>query len=122
MFPQKTLPLLALLLIVSLALAACSTPIAELPMEELPEGIKIIDADSNDGVYRATLYMVRDGDAKYYRAAVTTLATGETKNVYFDNYTNESTIEWMDNTTLKVNGISIDITDEVYDFRTQSAK
>jgi|GEM_PF-1535234 len=122
MFPQKTLPLLALLLIVSIALAACSTPIAELPMEELPEGIKIIDADSNDGVYRATLYMVRDGDAKYYRAAVTTLATGETKNVYFDNYTNESTIEWMDNTTLKVNGISIDVTNEVYDFRTQSAK
>ena len=122
MFPQKTLPLLALLLIVSLALAACSTPIAELPMEELPEGIKIIDADSNDGVYRATLYMVRDGDAKYYRAAVTTLATGETKNVYFDNYTNESTIEWMDNTTLKINGISIDVTDEVYDFRTQGAE
>ncbi|MBQ3154399.1 MAG: hypothetical protein IJB88_04125, partial [Clostridia bacterium] len=94
----------------------------ELPMEELPEGIKIIDADSNDGVYRATLYMVRDGDAKYYRAAVTTLATGETKNVYFDNYTNESTIEWMNNTTLKINGISIDVTDEVYDFRTQGAE
>ena len=91
-------------------------------MEELPEGIKIIDADSNDGVYRATLYMVRDGDAMYYRAALTTLATGETKNVYFDNYTTESTIEWMDNTTLKINGISIDVTDEVYDFRTQSAK
>lgn len=122
MFPQKTLPLLALLLIVSLALAACSTPIGELPMEELPEGIKIIDADSNDGTYRATLYMIPDGDAKYYRAAVTTLATGETKNVYFDNYTSESTIEWLDNTTLKINGISIDVTDEVYDFRTQGAK
>lgn len=122
MFPQKTLPLLALLLIVSLALAACSTPIAESPMEELPEGIKIIDADSNDGTYRATLYMIPDGDTKYYRAAVTTLATGETKNVYFDNYTSESTIEWTDNTTLKINGISIDVTDEVYDFRTQGAK
>ncbi len=122
MNPQKILPLLAVLLIVSLALAACSTPITELPMEELPEGIRIIDADSNDGTYRATLYMVRDGDAKYYRAALTTLATGETKNIYFDNYTSESTIEWTDNTTLKINGISIDVTSEVYDFRTQGAE
>lgn len=110
---KKTLSVLLLLSLALVVLVSCASD----PMAELPAGNKISESVSTDGTYKLELYLCVQSGTQYIRGAVTTVATGEVKNIYWDVYTDTLNVEWTDNTTVKVNDRSLDVTTDVYDCR-----
>ena len=110
---KKTLSVLLLLSLALVVLVSCASD----PMAELPAGNKISESVSTDGTYKLELYLCVQSGTQYIRGAVTTVATGEVKNIYWDVYTDTLNVEWTDNTTVKVNDRSLNVTTDVYDCR-----
>ena len=110
---KKTLSILLLLSLVLVVLVSCVSD----PMAELPAGSKISESTSTEGTYKLELYLCVQSGTQYIRGAVTTVATGEVKNIYWDAYTDTLNVEWTDDTTVKVNDRSLDVTTDVYDCR-----
>lgn len=109
---KKTL-LLLLLASLFLVFVACASQ----PEGNSQTGVELTSADSSDGTYRMTLYQCKQDGKKYIRGELTTLSSGETKNIFWDIYSTEIAIEWIDDVTVKVNGRSLNVTTDVYDCR-----
>ncbi len=110
---KKLFTLLFVLIALTLACSSCTTN-AE---EKWPAGVELTSADSSDGTYRMTLYQCKQDGEKYIRGELTTLSSGETKNILWDIYSAELSIEWIDDVTVKVNGRSLNVTTDLYDCR-----
>ncbi|SDH66836.1 hypothetical protein SAMN05192534_1095 [Alteribacillus persepolensis] len=89
-------------------------------MERLPAGEHLTEATSPDGTYTLKAY------ASHGNATVSNAVRGElvfheekdkTKNIYW-NYREESAdIRWMDDDTVEINGRTLDVPHDTYDFR-----
>ncbi len=110
---KKTLSVLLLLSLALVVLVSCASD----PMAELPAGNKISESVSTDGTYKLELYLCVQSGTQYIRGAVTTVAAGEVKNIYWDVYTDTLNVEWTDDTTVKVNDRSLNVTTDIYDCR-----
>lgn len=44
---------------------------------------------------------------------------GKTKNIYWNNREESASIKWLDSDTVNINGHSLDVPDEKFDFRNQ---
>ena len=88
-------------------------------MKDLPEGDFIKSADSPDGTYRVNAYLCNGGATVDYsvRGELETTATGEKRNIYWCYHKHDAEIEWVDNQTVIINGIELDVTKDHYDWR-----
>jgi hypothetical protein len=90
--------------------------------------IQHIDADeiievskSPDGAYTVTAYLNNGGATTDYSVlcSVTNNQTGKTRNIYWQYHCQTADIQWLDNTTVIINGIELDVTKDIYDYRRQ---
>ncbi|PED36091.1 DUF5412 domain-containing protein [Bacillus cereus] len=90
-------------------------------MDRLPTGEKIAEKQSPDGTYTFKAYITNGG-------ATTSFAVrGElvfnhrkyfkTKNVYWNYREDTAKIVWKDNDTVIINGHTLNVPEETYDFR-----
>lgn len=90
-------------------------------MDRLPTGGKIAEKQSPDGTYTFKAYVTNGG-------ATTSFAVrGElvfnhrkyfkTKNVYWNYQEDTAKIVWKDNDTVIINGHTLNVPEESYDFR-----
>ena len=88
-------------------------------MDNLPTGEIITSADSPDGTYRVSAYLCDGGATVDYavRGEVTTLSTGEHRNIYWEYHCEDAKIEWLDDNTVKINGRQLDVRKDIYDYR-----
>ena len=88
-------------------------------MEKLPEGNILNSAKSPDGKYSLETYLCTVKGEVYIRSAVIENETKESRNVYWDEYNDAVDVEWLDNTNVKIEDKTIDVTDEkiYYDYR-----
>lgn len=88
-------------------------------MDNLPEGELIISADSPDGTYRVSAYLCNGGATVDFavRGEVTTLSTGDSRNIYWEYHCEDAEIEWTDDNTVQINGKKLDVRTDSYDFR-----
>ncbi|WP_409969109.1 DUF5412 domain-containing protein [Bengtsoniella intestinalis] len=84
------------------------------------EGQEILGvSESLDGTYSLSMYLNNGGATTSY-AVLGTLKnneTGKEKNIYWQYKCEQATVEWIDDTTVEINGIVLDITTDVYDYR-----
>ena len=81
------------------------------------EPIKAIP--SPDNKYTVTAYLNNGGATTAYAVLCTVKhnATGIKRNIYWQNRCDDAEIEWVDNETVIINGIELDIKEDTYDYR-----
>lgn len=74
---------------------------------------------SPNGTYTVTTYLNNGGATTSY-AVLGTLKNninGKTKNIYWQYRCEKSEIEWLNDETIKINGIELNVKKEIYDYR-----
>lgn len=80
---------------------------------------KIAEAVSPDGTYTVTAYLNNGGATVDYAVlgTVTTNKTGKEKNIYWNHHCYDAKISWHDERTVEINGITLDVKKDIYDWR-----
>lgn len=116
--------LLAFILSAILSLGACAAVFLGLwrwnsGMEHLPEGEFLLSSESPDGAYRVDAYLFMGNATTDFavRCAVVETSTGETRNIYWEGHRETATVEWTDETTVTINGRTLNVLEDSYDYR-----
>ena len=83
-------------------------------------GQKIIaTSDSPDGQYTVTAYKNNGGATTGYSVLATVVDHDHQKsrNFYWQYHCEDATIIWVDETTVEINGVSLDVWKDTYDYR-----
>ena len=98
-----------------IGLSAC----ASIGMKHLPEGEYMESAMSPDGSYQVRAYLVNGGATVDWavRCEVVTVSTGKVRNLYWEYRCNTAEIRWIDEVTVEINGIQLDVRQDSYDWR-----
>ena len=74
---------------------------------------------SPDGKYTVTSYLNNGGATTDYAVLCTVKESGKNKekNIYWNYRCKNADVIWIDETTVSVNGIVLDVTRDTYDFR-----
>ena len=88
-------------------------------MKNLPEGEWMDSVTSPDGTYQIRAYLVNGGATVAWavRCEVVTISTGKARNLYWEYRCNTAEIRWVDEVTVEINGIQLDVRKDSYDWR-----
>ncbi len=114
-FVMKKILFLLFLAVIMIFSTACSSN----KMADLPEGSLLDTADSPDGKYSIETYLCSVKGEMHIRCALVEKATSETRNIFWNNHSDEVEVEWIDASNVKIEGKTINITDKeaYYDYR-----
>lgn len=91
-------------------------------LNRLPTGEYITEATSPDGKYTLVAYVTNGGATTSYAVRgelIFNQEGGKAKNIYW-NYKEESAdIKWLDHDTVTINGHSLDVPRDKFDYRNQ---
>lgn len=79
----------------------------------------IMGLTSPDGTYTVSAYLNNGGATTSYSVlgVLKNNINNESKNIYWQYRCDNAEIEWISNDTIKINGIRLQVEDEVYDYR-----
>ena len=89
-------------------------------MDRLPKGELISEVQSPNGEYSIKGYLTNGGATTSYaiRGELNyNNSKRRAKNIYWNYREEEAIIEWVDNNTVIINGIELDVPNEKFDFR-----
>lgn len=79
----------------------------------------LTESTSPNGTFTVTSYLNNGGATTSY-AVLGTLKNnenGKTKNIYWQYRCEKAEMEWLNNETIKINGIELNVKNEIYDYR-----
>lgn len=90
-------------------------------MNRLPAGEYLTEETSPDGTYTLKAYVSSPSlSADAVRGElIFNERNGKTKNIYWNYRESTAKIEWLDNKTVVINGYTLEIPNEKFDFRNQ---
>ena len=91
-------------------------------MNRLPTGDYLTEETSPDGTYTLKAYLANGGATTSYSIRgelVFNNRNGKTKNIYWNYREETANIEWKDNDTVVINGHTLNVPKEKFDFRNQ---
>lgn len=79
----------------------------------------ITESTSPDGTYTVSAYLNNGGATTSYSVlgVLKNKINNKTKNIYWQYKCDKAEIEWINNDTIKINGIQLQVEHEVYDYR-----
>lgn len=84
------------------------------------EGQEVIrEVISPDGTYTVTAYLNNGGATTDYAVlcSVKTNGYGKEKNIYWQYHCEDAAIVWINEYTVKINGIELNVSKDTYDYR-----
>lgn len=84
------------------------------------DGQEVIDVShSPNSSYTVTAYLNNGGATTDYAVlcSVKNNNTGREKNIYWNYHCYDAVIKWLDDKTVVINGIQLDVTKDTYDYR-----
>ncbi|HDX9530019.1 TPA: DUF5412 domain-containing protein [Bacillus thuringiensis] len=91
-------------------------------MDRLPTGEKIAEKQSPDGTYTFKAYVTNGGATSFAVRGELVFNHREyfkTKNVYWNYREDTAKIVWKDNDTVIINGHTLNVPEDTYDFRNE---
>ncbi|WP_419096031.1 DUF5412 domain-containing protein [Rossellomorea pakistanensis] len=91
-------------------------------MNRLPTGEYLTEETSPDGKYTLKAYVTNGGATTSYAIRGELLfneRNNKTKNIYWNYREDTANITWTDNDTVVINGYSLDVPNDKFDFRNQ---
>lgn len=79
----------------------------------------LAESTSPNGTYTVTAYLNNGGATTSY-AVLGTLKnnkSGKTKNIYWQYRYEKAEMKWLNDETIKINGIELNVRNEIYDYR-----
>lgn len=79
----------------------------------------LTELSSPDGTYTVTAYLNNGGATTSY-AVLGTLennGNGKVKNIYWEYRCEKAEMEWLNDETIRINGIVLNVKKDIYDFR-----
>lgn len=79
----------------------------------------LTESQSPDGTYLVTAYLNNGGATTGYAVLclVKNNTNGKEKNIYWKYHCNNAEIQWTDNDTVIINGITLNLPNQTYDYR-----
>ncbi len=76
-------------------------------------------SNSPDSSYTVTAYLNNGGATTDYAVlcSVKNNKTGKERNIYWNYHCSTADIQWLDDKTVSINGIELDVTKDKYDYR-----
>ena len=111
--------IVASILLIILALISYGIYWAFFDMQRLDGQEVITVSDSPDSSYTVTAYLNNGGATTDYAVlcAVKNNKTGKERNIYWNYHCSTADIQWLDDKTVSINGIELDVTKDKYDYR-----
>ena len=84
------------------------------------EGQEVIqEVPSPDGTYTVTAYLNSGGATTDYAVlcSVKTNGRGKEKNIYWKYHCEDVSIQWLDDETVKIDGVELNVRKDTYDYR-----
>ena len=80
---------------------------------------QLSQSTSPDGSYTVTAYLNNGGATTDYAVlcSVKNNDTGEERNIYWNYHCDSAHIAWLDDTTVTINGVVLDVENDTYDWR-----
>lgn len=90
-------------------------------MNRLPIGEYLTEDTSPDGTYTLKAYVTNGGATTSYtiRGELVFNNYNKTKNIYWNHREESAKIEWKDNDTVNINGHTLNVPYDKFDFRNQ---
>ncbi|MGD7043027.1 DUF5412 domain-containing protein [Jeotgalibacillus proteolyticus] len=91
-------------------------------MARLPEGEFLTEETSPDGLYTLKAYVTNGGATTSYAVRgelVFNNNENKTKNIYWNYREETAQIRWTDKNTVVINGETLDVPGEIFDYRNQ---
>ncbi len=113
---SKRVKLLSLIFVVlTIVLTSCRT------MENLPTGELVATYDSPDSDYTINIYLCDGGATTDFtiRGELVDNLNEEKKNIYWGYHEDEADVHWLDDETVVINGRTLHVLQDVYDFRNE---
>lgn len=91
-------------------------------MNRLPTGEYLTEESSPDGSYTLKAYVANGGATTSYTVRgelVFNQKNRKVKNIYWNHKEDSADIKWLDNDTVMINGHSLDVPKDKFDFRNQ---
>lgn len=91
-------------------------------MNRLPTGEYLTEETSPDGTYTIRAYLNNGGATTSYSIRgelVFNKSKSKTKNIYWNYREDTAEIKWIDNDTVIINGHTLEVPNERFDFRNQ---
>lgn len=91
-------------------------------MNRLPTGEYLTEETSPDGKYTLKAYLANGGATTSYTVRgelVFNEKNQKTKNIYWNNQENDAIIQWSNDDTVVINGHSLKVPKDRFDFRHQ---
>lgn len=88
-------------------------------MDTLPDGEYLSAHLSPDECYTVNMYLCNGGATTDFsiRGELVDNATGAVQNIYWSYHERIAVVEWIDNDTVTINGRTLNVPDDTYDFR-----
>jgi hypothetical protein len=79
----------------------------------------LAESTSPNGTYTVTAYLNNGGATTSYAVLgrLKNNKKGRTKNIYWQYRCEKAEMEWLDDETIKINGIELNVKNEIYDYR-----
>lgn len=91
-------------------------------MNRLPQGEYLTEETSPDKSYTVRAYLSNGGATTAYAVRVELVFNNQkdkSKNIYWNYREETAAIKWLDNDTVIINGHTLDVPNEKFDFRNQ---
>lgn len=91
-------------------------------MNRLPTGDYLTEETSPDGAYTLKAYLTNEGATTSYAIRgelVHNNRNNKTKNIYWNFREGTAEIKWIDNDTVAINGHTLNVPEDKFDFRNQ---
>lgn len=119
---KKIVKITLIISILFLGLIGYGIYLAFFDMNGLPTGEYLTEETSPDGTYTLKAYLTNGGATTSYSIRgelVFNNRNGKTKNIYWNYREETANIEWTDNDTVVINGHTLNVPKEKFDFRNQ---
>ncbi len=107
------------ILLIIFALILCGIYFAFFDIQGIDGQEVITVSDSPDSAYTVTAYL-NNGGATTDLAVLCSVRNNKTKkerNIYWNYHCSTADIQWLDDKTVSINGIKLDVTKDLYDYR-----
>lgn len=116
---KRTLTIAVLILLFVIAILGYGIYWAFYDIQRI-EGQEIIgEVSSPDGTYTVTAYLNNGGATTGYAVLCSVKTSGQNKekNIYWQYRCEEADIVWVDECTIQINGVELNVEKDTYDYR-----
>ncbi|MBR5316622.1 MAG: DUF5412 domain-containing protein [Lachnospiraceae bacterium] len=116
---KKILPRTGLILLLIISISGYSIYWAFYDIQRIKGQEIIQEIPSPNGTYTVTGYVNNGGATTDYAVlcSVKTNAQNKEKNIYWQYHCNEADIAWLDEYTVQINGVALNVKKDTYDYR-----